>query len=92
MQEYQTFILETIRPRHIVCIGMTIFNQLINVLKITNQDITVNTYTTESGNQRVFYKVTKCKDIHIHGMLHLSGAHIARVATDSITTIFSELI
>lgn len=92
MQEYQKFILETIQPKHIICIGMTVFNQVKNVLKITNQDITDNTYATTAGNNRVFYKVAKYNDIHIHGMLHLSGAHIATVAIDNITNIFKELI
>lgn len=93
MQKYRRFIFESIMPEHLVCVGLSVFNKVVNLLHINSKDIFMHSYQTVSGkSERVYHKEVKYGSTTIHGILHLSGAHISRVAIDKMKDVFGKII
>lgn len=90
MLNYVEFLLNNISSKNIICIGMNVFQNTIDILGINAKDVKLETYKTSSGKDRVFYKSIKHKNTLIHGILHLSACHISTVGINNMREIFKK--
>ena len=90
MRESVPCILDVLRPKQIVCIGMTTFQTLINLVGDKDQAIEMKSERSASGkSDPVFHKKTTLRGIPVHGVLHLSGAYLSNKMIESLKTIFA---
>lgn len=88
-------IIDEVKPKHIVCIGLTTFNDFIK-LQSSSKVIKVKAMPSESGlTQRIYYKKalleTSNFKINIHGLIHLSGGRPSAAMLKEIETIMNKI-
>jgi len=91
--ELSNKIINLIKPKHIVCIGLTAFSEYLNRFgKNGYADIQMKDTLSASGKSRpVHLKKTVVNGIPVYGILHLSGAQISTEALNDLKEEFKAL-
>lgn len=91
--ELSNEIINLIKPKHIVCIGLTAFSEYLNRFgKNGYADIQMKDTLSASGKSRpVHLKKTVVNGIPVYGVLHLSGAQISTEALNDLKEEFKAL-
>ena len=92
MTESVIAIIDTINPVQVVCIGLTTFSQYLKLNGVGHNGVSMKSEKSDSGNSYpVYYKYTMINNRPVHGVLHLSGAHLSKIMRDNLRQIFSAL-
>ncbi|MDX9859284.1 MAG: hypothetical protein RBS99_00060 [Rhodospirillales bacterium] len=85
-------ILEALRPKQVVCIGMTAHKAFTGTFGISQNQIAMKSVKSASGlSDPVYYKCSEFNGIPVHGVLIHRTAHPSRVMLDELRQIFKEL-
>ena len=90
MAEALLSILKIVSPKQVVCIGLSSFQMMLNLLGDKNQGVEMKSVKSASGKtDPVYYKKTKIQGVPFHGVLHLSGAQLSNIMRKELKEIFS---
>lgn len=91
--ELSNEIINLIKPKHIVCIGLTAFSEYLNRFgKNGYADIQMKDTKSASGkSDPVHLKKTVVNGIPVYGVIHLSGAHPSNEALNDLKEEFKNL-
>jgi hypothetical protein len=95
MQDWQRTLIETIRPKRVICIGIGDkgpFHELLRAFKLDRNKVVEETLSEKSASGKsdpVFYKRATISGIPVHGILHLSGAHPSATMLESLRGMFT---
>jgi hypothetical protein len=94
MQDWQRTLIETIRPKRVICIGIGDkgpFHELLRAFKLDRNKVVEETLSEKSASGKsdpVFYKRATISGIPVHGVLHLSGAHPSAIMLKRLRGVF----
>jgi hypothetical protein len=94
MQDWQRTLIETIRPKRIICIGIGNkgpFHELLRTFKLDRNKVVEEAQSEKSTSGKsdpVFYKRATISGIPVHGVLHLSGAHPRGTMLERLRGVF----
>ena len=92
--ELSNEIINLIKPKHIVCIGLTAFSEYLNRFgKNGYSDIQMrDTLSASEKSRPVHIKKTVVNGIPVYGVLHLSGAQISNAALNDLKEEFKNIL
>lgn len=80
-------IIEEVKPKNIVCIGLRAFNDLTKLYPNAELE-EIKSVPSKSGKTiRTYYKRSSIGQIPVHGLIHLSGAHPSNEMLEDIKEI-----
>jgi hypothetical protein len=94
MQDWQRTLIETIRPKRIICIGIGNkgpFHELLRTFKLERNKVVEESLSETSASGKsdpVFYKRATIEGVPVHGVLHLSGAHPSATMLERLRGVF----
>ena len=93
MKDYIEFIIKNINPKHIVFLGLTVYNKFTNCFNVPKANEIQYSKPSKSGKSNpTYYKKVIYNKVPLHGLIHLSGAQPSEGALGHIREIFTEII